>query len=88
MPTEPVVASTFNKALVEREGELFGEDSLWSNITSIFAPGLNNHRVPYCGRNHEYYSEDSMLTNLMGVAVCTGGASALDLFHLTKYPAT
>ncbi len=75
MPTEPVVASTFNKALVEREGELFGEDSLWSNITSIFAPGLNNHRVPYCGRNHEYYSEDSMLTNLMGVAVCTGGAS-------------
>ena len=28
MPTEPVVAATFNKELVEREGELFGEDGL------------------------------------------------------------
>ena len=48
MPTEPVVAATFNKELVEREGELFGEDGLWSNANSIAAPGLNIHRAPYC----------------------------------------
>ncbi|MFR5152732.1 MAG: hypothetical protein ACLTER_27220 [Ruminococcus sp.] len=53
MPTEPVVAATFNKELVEREGELFGEDGLWSNANSIAAPGLNIHRAPYCSRNHE-----------------------------------
>ena len=75
MPTEPVVAATFNKELVEREGQLFGEDSLWANACSIFGPGLNNHRATYCSRNHEYYSEDPMLTNLMGVAVCKGGQS-------------
>ena len=75
MPTEPVVAATFNKELVEREGELFGEDSLWSNACSIFGPGLNNHRATYCSRNHEYYSEDPMLTNIMGVAVSKGGKS-------------
>ncbi|MBQ6479936.1 MAG: glycoside hydrolase family 3 C-terminal domain-containing protein [Anaerolineaceae bacterium] len=75
MPTEPVVAATFNQELVEREGELFGEDSLWANASSIFGPGLNNHRATYCSRNHEYYSEDSMLTNIMGVAVCKGGKS-------------
>ena len=75
MPTEPVVAATFNKELVEREGQLFGEDSLWSNACSIFGPGLNNHRATYCSRNHEYYSEDAMLTNIMGVAVCKGGQS-------------
>ena len=75
MPTEPVVAATFNVELVEREGELFGEDSLWSNACSIFGPGLNNHRATYCSRNHEYYSEDSMLTNIMGVAACEGGKS-------------
>ncbi len=75
MPTEPVVAATFNKELVEREGELFGEDSLWANASSLFGPGLNNHRATYCSRNHEYYSEDSMLTNIMGVAVCKGGHS-------------
>lgn len=72
MPTEPVVAATFNRDLVEREGELLGEDSLWSNVNAIMAPGLNNHRATYCSRNHEYYSEDAMLTNLMGVSVSEG----------------
>ena len=52
-----------------------GEDGLWANENSILAPALNIHRVPYCSRNHEYYSEDAMLTNLMGVAICTGGTS-------------
>lgn len=73
LPTAPVVAATFNKDLVYRMGEMLGEDSLWANSNEIAAPGLNLHRTPYCGRNHEYYSEDSMLTNLMGAAVCAGG---------------
>ena len=72
MPTEPIVAATFNKDLVEREGELLGEDGLWANESSLFAPGLNLHRTVYCGRNHEYYSEDSVLTAYMGNALCVG----------------
>ncbi len=72
MPTEPVVAATFNKELVEREGELFGEDGLWSKESSLFAPGLNLHRTVYCSRNHEYYSEDPVLTSYLGNALCTG----------------
>ena len=75
MPTQPVVAATFNAKLTEREGELMGEDGLWSNENSILAPGLNLQRAPYCARNHEYYSEDAMLTNLLGIAVCAGGRS-------------
>lgn len=75
MPTEPVVAATFNAELVKREGELMGEDGLWANENSILAPGLNLHRVPYCSRNHEYYSEDAMLSNQLGVALCIGGTS-------------
>ncbi len=73
MPTDPVVAATFNTELAQREGELFGEDALWSNESSLFAPGMNIHRTPYCARNHEYYSEDPMLTSLIGTAVCVGG---------------
>ena len=72
MPTEPLVAATFNKALVEREGELLGEDGLYSKESSLFAPGLNLHRTAYCARNHEYYSEDSVLTAYMGNAMCIG----------------
>lgn len=75
MPTEPIVAATMNTVLVIRQGEILGEMGLWSNESGILAPGMNLHRTPYCARNHEYYSEDSMLTNLMGVAVCTGGQS-------------
>ncbi len=74
-PTEPVVASTFNQALSLREGEMYGEMSLWSNIPGTLAPGMNLHRVPYCARNHEYYSEDPMVTNLMSTAFCVGGTS-------------
>lgn len=75
MPTEPVVAATFNRELVEREGELNGEDGLWAKESVIIAPGANLHRTPYCARNHEYYSEDSQLTNLMATAFCTGAES-------------
>ncbi|MBO5620935.1 MAG: glycoside hydrolase family 3 protein, partial [Butyrivibrio sp.] len=72
MPTEPVVAATFNDELVNREGELQGEAALWTKETGVIAPGMNLHRTPYNARNHEYYSEDSMLTNLMGVAITSG----------------
>jgi beta-glucosidase len=71
MPTDPVVAATFNKELEAREGELFAEDALWSNESSLFAPGVNIHRTPYCARNHEYYSEDPILTSTTAVSVCT-----------------
>lgn len=69
MPTDPVVAATMNAELEAREGALFAEDGLWSNESSLFAPGVNLHRTPYNARNHEYYSEDSMLTSLTAVAV-------------------
>lgn len=72
MPTEPIVAATFNEPLVLRVGQLFGEDGLWANLHAYHAPGLNLHRVPYNGRNHEYYSEDPVLTNILGKAMCEG----------------
>ena len=72
MPTEPIVAATYNKELIIREGELLGEDGLWSKESAIFAPGVNLHRAVYCARNHEYYSEDSVLTAYMGDALCAG----------------
>ena len=67
-PTSPTLASTFNKELAEEQGYIFGEDSLWSNITTIYAPGLNLHRIPYGGRNHEYLSEDGVLTGELAAA--------------------
>ena len=73
MPCEPIVAATFNQELLEEQGEIFGEDSLWSRSAIMWAPGMNLHRTPFNSRNHEYYSEDPMLTNLCGTAFVRGG---------------
>lgn len=54
---------------------MLGEISLWGNIPSIMAPGMAVYRSPYNGRNHEYFSEDPMLSNLIGVAMTTGAAN-------------
>ena len=74
-PTEPIVACAFNRELTKREGEMYGEESLWSNVPGTLAPAGNLHRVPYCGRLHEYYSEDPMLTSIMMNAFCEGGTT-------------
>ncbi|MBQ6362122.1 MAG: glycoside hydrolase family 3 C-terminal domain-containing protein [Lachnospiraceae bacterium] len=68
-PTEPIVAATLNKELVTREGELLGEEALYAKQSGIIAPGVNLHRTPYCARNHEYYSEDSVLVAIMANTV-------------------
>lgn len=70
--TEPIVAATFNKELAAREGQMMGEDALWADENLIIAPGVNLHRSAYNARNHEYYSEDSMLTGLLAEALCKG----------------
>ena len=74
-PTEPVVAATFNVDLIQREGELYGEDALWAKESICICPGVNLHRTPYCARNHEYYSEDPVLTSKCAMAFCAGASS-------------
>lgn len=73
MPCEPMVAATFDPELVERQGEANGEDMLWSRNGMAWSPGMNLHRTPYNSRNHEYYSEDPMLTNILGTHFVRGG---------------
>ena len=68
--TEPVIAATFNPDLAVEKGTLNGEESLWSGYTENWSPGCNIHRTPYAGRNYEYFSEDSMLTNIMATKIC------------------
>ncbi|MCX4313581.1 MAG: glycoside hydrolase family 3 C-terminal domain-containing protein [Clostridia bacterium] len=69
-PSEAVVGMTFNKNLVDRFGELVGEDALRSEdnarkLAGWYAPAVNIHRTPFSGRNYEYYSEDPVLNGIM-----------------------
>ena len=62
MACEPVIAQTFSKQLATEYGQVIGNYSLWSNLTIFWGAGTNLHRTPYNARNHEYYSEDAVLT--------------------------
>ena len=62
MVSEPVIAQTFSKQLAAEYGQVIGNYSLWSNLTIFWGAGTNLHRTPYNARNHEYYSEDAVLT--------------------------
>ena len=73
MANETVIGQTFSKELAEKYGEVMGNYSLWSNLTIYWGAGVNLHRSPYNGRNHEYYSEDPVLTGFMGAAFVEGG---------------
>ena len=81
MPNEVVQASTWNKELENRVGSLMGELALWAkisskdkapNLTGWYAPAMNIHRTPFGGRNFEYYSEDPILSGIIGSNVVKG----------------
>lgn len=61
-PAEVVMASTWNKEMIEELGILFGEDSITAGVAGVYGPGANIHRSPYSGRNFEYFSEDPILS--------------------------
>jgi beta-glucosidase len=62
MSNETVIAQTFSKELAAEFGSVIGNYSLWANLTIFWGAGTNLHRLPYNARNHEYYSEDAILT--------------------------
>ena len=65
-------ASTWNQELVQRVGELIGEDGRASNRNGIYGPAANTHRNAYGGRNFEYYSEDPFISSTIGASECIG----------------
>lgn len=68
MANNIVVAQTFNKELAKEWGETVGNWSLWSNCTILWGISANLHRLPYCARNLEYYSEDPVLSSFLAAA--------------------
>ncbi len=72
MANNIVVAQTFNKDLAYEWGKIVGNYSLWSNCTILWGISANQHRLPYCARNLEYYSEDPVLSSFLAAKQTVG----------------
>ena len=69
---QPLMASTWNKALLYEVGGALGKEGLAHGINGWYSPGINLHRSFFSGRVFEYYSEDPALSGLLAASVVSG----------------
>lgn len=72
MPVGTALASTWNVDLIEKVGQVLGQEAKTKAAEILLGPTINIHRTPLGGRNFECYSEDPYLTSRMAVAFTRG----------------
>ena len=72
IPSEVLIAQTFDPALGEGAGEALGRELAFYHQSLVSGPGMNVRRDPLCTRVVDYFSEDPYLTGRMGTAFTKG----------------
>ena len=71
-PGEPLIAATWNTETAQKMGVAYGHQAVLFNYGCVYAPGMDTHRSPFGGRNHQYYSEDGFIGGQIGGNVVQG----------------
>ena len=71
-PSGTTVAATFNPDAAFKVGETLGAEVKDYGMDVLLAPGVNLMRNVLNGRNHEYYSEDPLLTGKIAAGFING----------------
>ncbi len=71
-PSGTTVAATFDPNAAYQVGAALGEEVKDYGMDVLLAPGANLIRNALCGRNHEYYSEDPVVTGKMAAGYIKG----------------
>jgi beta-glucosidase len=87
-PAGLLIGSTFNPAVAHKMGVALGEEARQRGFNVHLGGGINLMRDVHNGRNFEYFSEDPLVSGVMGGEVVAGtqstGVMAL-LKHLSLY---
>lgn len=79
-PAPSALAATWDTGLADRVGSLFAAEARRHGVDVVLAPQVNLQRTPVGGRHFECYSEDPLLTSLIGSSVISamqsGGVGA------------
>ncbi len=61
-----VLSQTWKPELAYKTGEMLADECIERDVDVLLAPGINVKRLPHCGRNFEYVSEDPYLSGVFG----------------------
>ena len=71
-PSSQMLANSWDVNLAEEYGRALANDCIEKGIDIVLGPGVNIKRLPICGRNFEYYSEDPVLAGYIAKGFVTG----------------
>ena len=72
IPIGTALAQSWNPDVCEVCGDIAAEEMERFGVRIWMAPALNIHRLPLCGRNFEYYSEEPLISGKMAAGVTRG----------------
>ncbi len=71
-PVGAALGATWNPTLVEKVGNVLGDELKAKGAHILLAPTVNIHRTPIAGRNFECFSEDPFLSGVLASAYIKG----------------
>lgn len=71
-PAPQCLANSWSREVAGAVGECLADDAKDMGADVLLAPGVNIKRLPLCGRNFEYFSEDPLLTGELAAAYING----------------
>jgi beta-glucosidase len=85
LPASIVVGASFNPILAQETGALLGREARVRGFNIVLGGGINLQRDPRNGRNFEYYSEDPLLSAVLGSEAVNGTQGEAVISTLKHY---
>lgn len=85
LPSALAMAASFDPDLVREASAMIGAEARDRTFNVLLAGGINLIRDPWAGRNFEYFSEDALLSGVLGGAAVEGVQSNRIVSTLKHY---